>query len=212
MRFLHTVALVTLLASASATASPESSPPTASSVQTNIAQLEQQQAELMKKLKSDLAGMEESSRKRELQRHLAEIERRTQGASNLYVSPASQMTPEMKIFFEGTMRRLEDCGTRHFPSRDGKKLYGKGVLGLTVARSGALEQVEIMESSKNRLLDKHMLKVVRASAPFGPPPAQPVIDGSTTYHHLVLVTRFHFNKDDAPPPEDLPEKERCRWK
>jgi len=118
----------------------------------------------------------------------------------------------MKTYYARMKRRIEDCGTRHFPSKDGNRLYGQGVVGVTLANDGAVIQADVLQSSQDPALDGHMLKLVHASGPFGTPPAKPMADGSQRYRRLVVITGFDFNRDSGKPaPEPVPAQERCRW-
>lgn len=218
MRIRQTlVALAAVLAATCATAQTEA-PATAAPAATpaeqarQLADLEKAQRELLKELKRQLAEMPETVRKQRLRARIAEIEGRANPPRDLYISPSAKMSAPMKTYYARMRQRIEDCGTRHFPSQDGRKLYGQGVVGITLANDGSVVQAEVLQTSKNRALDAHMLKLVHATAPFGVPPARPMADGSQVYRRLVMITGFDFNRDsDAPAPEPVPAQERCKW-
>ncbi|MBB6561981.1 protein TonB [Acidovorax soli] len=218
MRIRQTlVALAAVLVATCATAQTEA-PATAAPAATpaeqarQLADLEKAQRELLKELKRQLAEMPETVRKQRLRARIAEIEGRANPPRDLYISPSAKMSGPMKTYYARMRQRIEDCGTRHFPSKDGKRLYGQGIVGITLANDGAVIQADVLQSSQDRTLDAHMLKIVQASAPFGTPPAKPMADGSQRYRRLVVITGFDFNRDsDKPDPEPVPAQERCKW-
>lgn len=162
------------------------------------------------RLKKELEGLDDSPRREELKRLLAEIERRMQDSRKLYLAPSSKMTADMRAYHARMLRRIEDCGSRNFPKRAGKSVYGKGLAAITLDRSGKAVNTEILESSGKKLLDLHIARVVRASSPFGALPQQAVVESTRPFDSIVIVTRFDFNNDEAPV-EPLDEKERCLW-
>lgn len=214
------MALVSVLAAACAAAqqTPPPPPPSASSAPAlepaeQLAELERAQHELLRTLKRQLADMPETVRKQRLRARIAEIEGRANPPRDLYISPGADMSATMKTYYARMRMRIEDCGTRHFPSQDGRRLYGQGVVGVTLANDGSVVQADVLQSSQDKALDGHMLKLVHASAPFGTPPARPMANGSPVYRRLVVITGFDFNRDsDKPAPESVPAEERCRWK
>jgi protein TonB len=211
------LAIVSLLAAACSAAQTPSPPADAASpdaVQAEqLAQLEQTQRELLQDLRRQLAQMPESVRKQRLRSRIAEVEGRANAPRDLYISPGAKMSAPMRTYYARMRQRIEDCGTRHFPSQDGRKLYGQGIVGITLANDGSVAHSEVLESSKDPALDGHMLKLVQASAPFGTPPAKPLANGSQTYRRLVVITGFDFNQDGSKPlPEPVQAKDRCQWK
>ena len=173
--------------------------------------LEREQEALVQKLKRDVQAMEDSPRKEEFITKIAEMERRIREPQDLYVSPTSKFTPSMATYYQSMRRRLEDCGTRHFPIRDGIKLHGTAFAAITLNRSGALIASEVLESSGDPLIDLQVAKIVVASAPFGAAPSDVIRNRPGLYRHLVVLQRFTFLRNDKPLPEDIPESERCRW-
>lgn len=210
--------LATLLAACCATAqtapapAPAPAPLSTQEQAAQIAELEKAQREMLRDLKRQLAEMPETVRKQRLRARIAEIESRANPPRDLYISPGANMSAPMKTYYARMKRRIEDCGTRHFPSKDGNRLYGQGVVGVTLANDGAVIQADVLQSSQDPALDGHMLKLVHASGPFGTPPAKPMADGSQRYRRLVVITGFDFNRDsDKPAPEPVPAQERCKW-
>jgi protein TonB len=184
---------------------------TVPSPEQNIQRMKRDQEALLRKLKPRIQKMEDSPRKEEFKARIEEIEQRLRAPQDLYVAPNSKLTSPMKIFYERMRRRIEDCGTRHFPVRDGQKLHGKAVVAITLSHDGQLLKTEVVNSSGERLIDGHIPKLVAASAPFGDIPANVMLDQRGSYKNLVVVVLFVFTRGDKPLPDDSPEAERCRW-
>jgi protein TonB len=200
--------LVSLVAQTSPAGTSEGSE-SAASTDARLQALEREQADLHGRLKEQLDRMEDSPRREELKRRFAEIERRM-GSRKLYLPPSARMTEEMLQYHSRMTRKIEECGTRNFPKQNGKSVYGKGILAVTLDRSGKALGIEIVETSGKKFLDSHMSRVVRSSAPFGPLPSRVLAERERPFEQLVVFTRFDFARDDAPVPV-LEDKERCRW-
>ena len=185
------------------------SPPT--SADSRMQELELEQAKLRKRMTEQLDQMDDGPRREELRRLLAEIDRRTTDSRKLYLAPSARMTEEMKTYHARLIRKIEDCGTRNFPKENGKSIYGKGLMAVTLDRAGRAVETEILESSGRKALNSHMARIVRASSPFGPIPKRVRAEGEGPFELLVVLTRFDFTHDDGPTG-DLDEKERCRWR
>ena len=65
-------------------------------------------------------------------------------------------------------QRIEDVGTRHYPTVDGRSLDGQLSLSLTVDTQGRLVAAGILRGSGNPLLDQQALAVASSAAPFVP--------------------------------------------
>ncbi len=87
--------------------------------------------------------------------------------------------------------------TRHFPEREGKKLYGELIVYIPVFQDGSIYEKEggprIERSSGSVALDQAALAIIRRAAPFGNFPAELRRDGKA--HVWEIVTRFHFTRD-----------------
>ena len=178
-----------------------------------IAQLEQEQDELLQQLKAKLAKAPVGPQREKLANLLAEIEERI-AEQKVHITAfvaTKDMTPAMADYWHRASRRIEDCGTRHFPTHGGKKLYGKGTLLIRIARDGDLVRTVISTSSGNHWLDASMQRIVAASAPFGPLPEQVRVDQMAVPGQVVVASDFKFSKDDSSPPDEFPESERCKF-
>jgi protein TonB len=108
-------------------------------------------------------------RKRELE-ILAEIEKRVREENarpkKRYVSPATKGVAHA-LYYDTMSRKIEERGTRNFPEQNGKRLYGDLTMMITVDYRGQVVETEVVRPSKNALLDKRAIAIVRAAAPFG---------------------------------------------
>ncbi|RYF45981.1 MAG: hypothetical protein EOO27_40345 [Comamonadaceae bacterium] len=163
---------------------------------------ELEQRRLHGEVKEKLDSMPASRRKEELQRLLAEIEQRLneQKPGTVYLSPSSNLTPEMSVYYERLKHKIEDCGTRHLPKRGGMTVYGKGSAAIEVDRKGGVVDVDVLDSTKDKLVDRHFQRVVRASSPFGLLPEALTIDGdrSRQVRSAVLSIQFEFKRANTP--------------
>jgi protein TonB len=148
-----------------------------------------------------------------MRRRLADIEKRVRDLPHvLYIGGASsKFTPEMDAYYARMRRRLEDCGTRNFPQRNGARVYGKGAIAMSLDSAGAVTETEIIETSGDPLVDSQMVRVVRAASPFGEVPARPTPDTTRPYTKFVVYTAFDFEHSERPS-EKLAESERCKWR
>ena len=114
----------------------------------------------------------------------------------------TQLTPstrkvEYAMYYTALQQRIEQTGTRYFPERDGKKLYGELIVYIPVFQDGSIYEKDggprIERSSGHAALDQAALSIIRRAAPFGQFPAALRRDGKT--HVWEIVTRFHFTRD-----------------
>ncbi|MGA0569395.1 TonB family protein [Variovorax sp. VNK109] len=160
-------------------------------------------------LKARAATLPPSEGKTELAKLIAEIEKRLSGEKfDAAVKDQTAMSPTITAYRAKALRRIEDCGTRYWPVHNSVRLYGSGRIRFAINRAGLLLGTEIVSSSGDIRLDRHIQAAVTATAPFGPLPAEPANDPPVD--SLVLEVRFNFKRDADDLP-DLPEGERCRW-
>lgn len=116
----------------------------------------------------------------------------------------TQLTPRTRkvayaMYYTALQQRIEQTGTRHFPERDGKKLYGELIVYIPVFQDGSIYEKEggprIERSSGSAALDQAALAIVRRAAPFGQFPPELRRDGRA--HVWEIITRFHFTRDQT---------------
>jgi protein TonB len=180
--------------------------------QAQLQQLQEQQNLLLAEVRSRLAAMpapdpskstpvsseqvQQEETRRQLSKLLAEIERRikleNERPRKRYISPSTREAA-YAIYYDHLRRRIEDKGTENFPEAAGKKLYGELTLAVTVNFDGRLHQVEIVESSGNRLLDRRAQAIVRSAAPFSRFNAAM----RRQAEQIWVVSRFKFTRDET---------------
>lgn len=139
---------------------------------------------------------ETADRRRQLLDQLAEIERRLNEDNarprRHFVGPATR-EEAYALYYDHLRRRIEDRGTRDFPSLHGRKLYGALTINMTIDSRGRLLQAEVLASSGKRALDRQALAIVHAAAPFGAfgPGMRSGAD------EIVVTSRFRFTRGDA---------------
>ena len=116
----------------------------------------------------------------------------------------TQLTPSTRrvayaMYYTALQQRIEQTGTRHFPERDGKKMYGELIVYIPVFQDGSIYEKEggprVERSSGNAALDQAALLIVRQAAPYGSFPAALRRDGNAQVWEIV--TRFHFTRDQT---------------
>ncbi|MDG0857502.1 TonB family protein [Pelomonas puraquae] len=176
---------------------------------TQITQLQQQQQQLLTQVRRELALLPppdprreksdpneraQAEKRRQLVDLLAEIEKRvnTENARprKRYVSPAVREVVYAQ-YYDGLRRRIEERGTRDFPTYRGRKLYGELVMNIHVDHKGRVIETEIVSPSGNPNLDKRAIAIVEAAAPFGNF-TQEMLKGAEV---LIITSRFKFTRD-----------------
>ena len=140
------------------------------------------------------ASPDEKSRQRLKQ--LAEIEKRVieenERPKKRFVSP-STVGKVHAIYYHSFKRRVEDLGTRNFPSAGGQKLYGDLTMSISINQAGQIIDTKVLASTGNSRLDKMAQAIVYSGAPYGE-----FTDAmSKKFQILVIVSRFSFTHDEA---------------
>ncbi|MEJ6008198.1 TonB family protein [Paucibacter sp. AS339] len=176
-----------------------------------IAQLREQEQQLLALVRRELAAMpipdpkreraetasqDQVERRRQLVQLLAEIEKRVNEQSarprKKYVSPATREVVYAQ-YYDALRRRVEARGTRDFPEYKGKKLYGELTMNIHVNQRGRVIETDIVTSSGNPVLDRRAEAIVRAAGPFGTF-TNAMRQGAEV---LVITSRFRFTREDG---------------
>ena len=152
------------------------------------------------------ASRELSEQSAAIARAAAEIDRRIADESGnprkTFISPSTRELG-YATYYKGVAHRLEEAGTRNFPQKDGKKLYGSLILTIPIFQDGSLYMKQggprIDKSSGNADLDAAALAIVRNAAPFGPIPAQMRTAGIDDV--WVVKDTFNFTRREEPEPQ-----------
>jgi protein TonB len=150
-----------------------------------IEQLQEEQRQLLARLRRQLAalpapdpkreaktaeGRAQADQRRQLLQVTAEIEKRINEENSRpkkrYISPATKEAA-YAMYYDRLRRKIEERGTRNFPDHRGRKLYGELVVVLTVDALGRVVHAEVAVPSQSKLLDARALAIVKAAAPFG---------------------------------------------
>jgi protein TonB len=176
-----------------------------------IQQMQEIQQQLLTQMRRELAQMpvpdprkpmltpaerEQEEHRQQKLRDLAEIEKRINMENSRprrrYISPATR--EEMyAVYYDALRHRIEDRGTRDFPSINGHKLYGELTMNLTIDAKGQIIEAEIERSSNSRWLDQRALAIARAAGPFG----NFTDDMRRNADQIVVTSRFRFTKSDG---------------
>jgi protein TonB len=134
--------------------------------------------------------------RRQLSKLLAEIEKRIQTENERprkrYIGPSTR-EEVYAIYYDRLRRRIEDKGTENFPETAGKKMYGELTLAVTVNFDGRIHQVEVVEGSGNRALDRRAVAIARSAGPFGRFNATM----RRQAEQIWVVSRFKFTRDET---------------
>ena len=184
---------------------------TEEAVQRQLQSLQQQQNLLLAQVRSQLAALpapkpnqpnispdqaEREQKRRQLIKLLAEIERRIKQENarprKRYISPSTR-EEVYAVYYDHLRRTIEDKGTENFPATAGKKLYGELTMGVTVNFDGRIHNIEIVESSGSRALDRSAKAIVRSAAPFG----RFNLAMRRKADQIWVVSRFKFTRDET---------------
>jgi TonB family protein len=171
-----------------------------------IAALEKKQHQLLDSMKQRATLTDDASAREEMLRTVREIESRPRPR---YFSPGAPATDKMLAYYARMTKKLEECSYRNYPKRDGRGVYGQGAISVTLDSAGNALQTVIDKSSGDHLLDAQVVRIVRASSPFGPVPAKIFKSDIGRYDRLIISTGFDFMRDNSPAIA-LKPSERCR--
>ena len=180
--------------------------------QAELQTLKEQQNLLLAEVRSRLAAMpapdpnrpdspapeqvQREQTRRQLSKLLAEIEKRIQTENERprkrYIGPSTR-EEVYAIYYDRLRRRIEDKGTENFPETAGKKMYGELTLAVTVNFDGRIHQVEVVEGSGNRALDRRAVAIARSAGPFGRFNATM----RRQAEQIWVVSRFKFTRDET---------------
>jgi periplasmic protein TonB len=143
---------------------------------------------------SEAAAQEE--KRRQLQRLLAEIEKRINEENSRpkkrYISPATR-EEVYAVYYDSLRHKIEDRGTQNFPEAAGNKLYGELTMIVTVNHDGRVVSTQVVETSGNLTLDRRAQTIVKNAGPFGH-----FNDGMRKRaDQIVVVSRFKFTRDET---------------
>jgi len=133
---------------------------------------------------------ERRERYRELEKKLAEIERRIQFEERTGVMWNRAVDPRVRDYYDKLLKRIEARGNADFPMEDGKSLYGRVRVTFTVLSQGHIESIEVSESTSEKL-SAHTLRTLKAAAPFDA--FSPAL--AKKFDRLEITVPFTYSKD-----------------
>jgi len=103
------------------------------------------------------------------------------------------------IYYREVRSRIEDVGTRDFPQKDGKKLYGKLWVSIPIYQDGSLfvrdGGIRVEKSSGNIDLDLAAIEIVKKAAPFSPFPRKMISAANDDL--WVIETQMDFFREEV---------------
>jgi protein TonB len=116
-----------------------------------------------------------ASRNQEIARLTSELERKsTAYAKRPRRKAISASTREHKYasYLEAWRRKVERIGNLNYPDEARrKKLFGNLVLHVAINADGNVQQIRVLHSSGQKVLDDAAIRIVRLASPFAPFPA-----------------------------------------
>jgi periplasmic protein TonB len=145
---------------------------------------------------SDPEAQARESRRKQLLKMVAEIERRINEENarpkKRYISPSTR-EEVYAVYYDGLRHKIEDKGTRNFPEVAGRKLYGELTMVVTVNHDGKVLDTEVAQTSGNLSLDRRAMTIARSAGPFGR-----FSDAMRRRaDQIVVVSRFKFTRDET---------------
>ena len=112
---------------------------------------------------------QQEERRRQLLRQFAAVEKMINEQNSRprrrYISPATQEAV-YAIYLDALRQRIEERGTRNFPTANGHKLFGSLIVNVAVAASGKVLEAKVMQGSGSRALDQRAVEIARQAGPF----------------------------------------------
>jgi protein TonB len=139
---------------------------------------------------------EQTEKRRQLIKQLAEIERRINHENSRpkkrYISPAVR-EEAYAVYYDAMRHAIEERGTENFPTAAGKKLYGELTMIITVNFDGRVMDTEVVQSSGNSTLDRRAASIARAAGPYGTFTRAM----RNQADQILVVSRFKFTRDET---------------
>jgi protein TonB len=121
-------------------------------------------------------GTDQSESAKELLRREAEVDRRIEDQNKrpkkTFISPSTREVG-YAMYYDHVRQRIENVGTLNFPQKNGKPLYGKLTISISIFQDGTISKsanddgITVERSSGNPALDEAARRIVRRAAPFG---------------------------------------------
>ncbi len=109
----------------------------------------------------------------EIDRLTTEIDRRNRGTGATRRKAVNASTQEFKYaaYLEAWRQKVERVGNLNYPDEAKRqKLYGDLILHVAVRPDGSVDNIRVVRSSGQKVLDDAAIRIVRLAAPFAPFP------------------------------------------
>ena len=160
-------------------------------MQDTLGRLEQEQQALLQ-----LARQKAEQSHQPMHKALTEIERRIQEENarprTRYLGPSTREVAYAE-YYDRLRQQIEALGTRHFPTLNGRPLYGALTLILTVDALGRMTSIEMVQGSGNPELDRRARAIANGAAPFG----EFTPEMKRQADQLAWVIRFTFSAESG---------------
>ena len=111
----------------------------------------------------------------------------------LRLTTASTKAAEQAAYLHYWINHVETVGNQNYPEEARRKqLYGDLRLAVTLLSDGTVEDVEILLSSGQRVLDQAAIRIVRMASPFSPLPPE-----MHSWDRLEIIRTWRFEKGNT---------------
>lgn len=149
-------------------------------------------------------GTDDTESAKELLRREAEVAKRIEDENKrpkkTFISPSTREVG-YAMYFDNVRQRIEKIGTLNFPQKNGKPLYGKLTISISIFQDGKIyrtdrdDGITVERSSGNPALDEAAKRIVRRAAPFGEFAKN--MRSADKDDVWVMTTLFDFTRDGA---------------
>ncbi len=110
----------------------------------------------------------------------------------LRLTSASTKQADHAAYLKYWIEKVELTGNRHYPPEArNKKLFGELRLAVTVLPNGAVESIEILQSSRHHILDQAAVETVRLASPFSAFPKE-----MAAWDKIEIIQTWRFSPDN----------------
>jgi protein TonB len=106
------------------------------------------------------------------------------------ISSASTQQRHDALYLDSWRRRIEAVGNLNYPQQAREQqIYGSLRMLVALRPTGTVQEIRILQSSGQRILDEAAIEIVRMAAPFEPFPEE--LRGKVDILEIIRTWRFH---------------------